>query len=367
MMSELTVTVWEVDPAYSLVGPNAMAKPADWQDTTVEGGSPYGTTAYVASGPPVLIDPYLRQARLIDRDDDGYIGGNYLDAFVIGDILYEVSLIYRGDVLVVNGETHQMVTLYGFSAGDEHSTAISLPLDASGKLISAYSGNLTAASWSLDSEPYPIPLGDLPCFTAGSRVETPSGPREVEKLRPGDLVLTAEGRAVPLIWTTSTIFDPALAPEPEAVLPIRVPAGTLGAVADLWLSPLHRLACLDRKGREVLIPVRHLRGHGGIGGVEPRPGLVHYVHLILERHDLLLVEGVVCESFYPGPRALARLTGEERARLRRLLPELGTGRVAPARPLLDRLPMVERRLDPNLPLPLTGRALRRKALLATPV
>ena len=40
----------------------------------------------------------------------------------------------------------------------------------------------------------------IPCFTAGTLIDTPSGPRAVEELRPGDLVTTRDHGPAPLLW-----------------------------------------------------------------------------------------------------------------------------------------------------------------------
>jgi len=72
-------------------------------------------------------------------------------------------------------------------------------------------------------EPNGAPL----CFASGSLIATPAGEVAVERLRIGDTVQTAEGRAVPVKWigrqTVSTHFGPA-----ERLMPVRFAAGSLG-------------------------------------------------------------------------------------------------------------------------------------------
>ena len=77
----------------------------------------------------------------------------------------------------------------------------------------------------------------------GTLVATPDGERAIETLAIGDLVLTNEGRAMPVRWvgrqTVSTRFA-----DPLRVLPIRVAAGALAEnlpVRDLLVSPDHAL------------------------------------------------------------------------------------------------------------------------------
>jgi hypothetical protein len=65
------------------------------------------------------------------------------------------------------------------------------------------------------------------CFAAGTLIRTPKGEARVEDLSIGDLILTADGRTIPVKWigrqTVSTRFGPA-----ERLMPVRFAAGSLG-------------------------------------------------------------------------------------------------------------------------------------------
>ena len=65
------------------------------------------------------------------------------------------------------------------------------------------------------------------CFLPGTLIAAPDGERKVETLAAGDMILTAEGRHVPVKWigsqTVSTLFGPA-----ERLMPVRFAAGSLG-------------------------------------------------------------------------------------------------------------------------------------------
>ena len=67
----------------------------------------------------------------------------------------------------------------------------------------------------------------VPCFLPGTLVATPAGERMVEDIAAGDMVLTAEGKVVPVKWigrsVVSTRFGPA-----ERLMPVRFAAGSLG-------------------------------------------------------------------------------------------------------------------------------------------
>src|SRR5262249_25748161 len=65
------------------------------------------------------------------------------------------------------------------------------------------------------------------CFLAGTMIMCPGGERAVETLAIGDLILTADGRAVPVKWigrqTVVTLFGP-----PEGRRPVCIAAGAAG-------------------------------------------------------------------------------------------------------------------------------------------
>jgi hypothetical protein len=76
----------------------------------------------------------------------------------------------------------------------------------------------------------------VPCFPTGVQIKTASGPVAVEELATGDLVLTADGRQVPVKVYSRTLVAT------EATAPYVIPKNSLGhrmPLADLHLSPLH--------------------------------------------------------------------------------------------------------------------------------
>ena len=135
--------------------------------------------------------------------------------------------------------------------------------------------------------------GFMPCFHQGTRLATSGGTVAVEALRVGDLVLTQSGAARPVVWLGHRRLDCRRHPRPRAVWPVRIRAGAFGQgrpARDLRLSPDHALF-LDG----VLIPVHCLLD--GISIAQEQAEIVVYWHVELARHDVLLAEGLPCESF----------------------------------------------------------------------
>ena len=140
-----------------------------------------------------------------------------------------------------------------------------------------------------------ITLGDeLPCFVRGTGILTPHGYRPVEALRPGDPVINAAGERRPVRWVGWRTLDLA-AGAAQAARPVIILPGAFGPgkpFKTLRLSPLH---CIYAQG--VLIPVTHLVNGATILRDETAPAMTYY-HLELDRHDVLLAEGLACESYF---------------------------------------------------------------------
>ncbi|RBI86624.1 hypothetical protein DRV85_04115 [Rhodosalinus halophilus] len=181
------------------------------------------------------------------------------------------------------------------------------------------------------AEDYATPI----CYDAGTLIATPDGPRRAAAIRAGDAVLTADGGVRPVLWAGATEM-----PAGGAWAPVEIAAGRLGNARALRVSPQHRLLIRSWRAElmlgadEVLVAAAHLVDGRGIRRVPG--GTVRYVHLLLPRHDLLLAEGLVAESFYPGPEALAALAPADRAAVLAALPDGPAAYGAPARPFLRR-------------------------------
>ena len=134
------------------------------------------------------------------------------------------------------------------------------------------------------------------CFATGTRIATPDGDKPIEMLRAGDLVLTHDGRAVPVIWRAwQSIVNPRNLSVGRG--PVRIEAGALGP--DLQNGPLtvtgdHALLFDDmliNAGTLVNGTTIRLLPLAGL------PSMFNYWHLELENHECVVANGVPAESF----------------------------------------------------------------------
>ena len=111
-----------------------------------------------------------------------------------------------------------------------------------------------AFDWRGQRRELRLPEPGVICFTPGTLIDTPAGPRPVEALRPGDRVLTRDDGAQELLWVGSRRMSGARLYALPHLRPVRLGAVRLGAVrlragafgllrpaADLLVSPQHRL------------------------------------------------------------------------------------------------------------------------------
>ncbi|MBY5933889.1 Hint domain-containing protein [Tateyamaria omphalii] len=163
----------------------------------------------------------------------------------------------------------------------------------------------------------------IPCFTTGTAIATAGGPRPVEALSPGDLVQTRDNGLRPIRWIGTRAVDRHDLAVNPMLRPVHIAAGTFGNAMPLRLSAQHALALNTGRAQTQLVRAGHLaRLNGGAVRVAHGVRAVTYHHLLLDSHDLILAEGVACESFYPGPWGLASIGARATRDLVRLMPDL---------------------------------------------
>ena len=184
-------------------------------------------------------------------------------------------------------------------------------------------------------------VGGAVCFAAGSMIETARGPRPVQSLRPGDLVMTRDNGLQPLRWIGGRLLGAAELAAAPNLLPVRIAAGALGPgcpAQDLTVSPQHRvllrspIAARMAGSAEVLVAAVQLVGMPGITRCGAKGG-VGYWHLMFDRHEIVFANGAESESLYLGRMALQALSPSARAELRALFPDLMRGAEGDPRPL----------------------------------
>lgn len=241
--------------------------------------------------PPSGTSLTFQRAEYIDEDDDGDIRTNSGDTWNGS----EIGQVWQDDTLTINvpgvgNVTYVGVTFY-FINGDP---PVFTPTD--GQVLQ----NGTFVSSTFVSTPTETPVTDFgpTCFTPGMMIDTPDGPRPVETLGPGDLVLTMDAGAQPVRHVLDDTFRAA-----GHLAPVRFEAGAIGNKVPLIVSPQHRVLISGWRAEffygqeEVLVAAVHLVNGDTIRQVSG--GMVRYIHLVFDCHQIIYGQGVPSESCYP--------------------------------------------------------------------
>ncbi|MEL7262679.1 MAG: Hint domain-containing protein [Pseudomonadota bacterium] len=178
------------------------------------------------------------------------------------------------------------------------------------------------------------PYGEIVCFVRGTLIRTPDGDVPVEQLKVGDRVLTHDGGAERITWAAHRmILFPQGDDRPVWIAPHAF--GSDHPYAPTGVSPRH---CLFRRDAafqlmfdttEVLMAARDCVD-GKTITQEQGCRAVEYHHFMFDTHALVWANGMLAESFYPGPVARQSLDPRARAALIALYPTLAdTGASAP--------------------------------------
>jgi Hint domain len=183
-----------------------------------------------------------------------------------------------------------------------------------------------------------VPWDNLICFTHGTLIETPDGPRPIETLEPGDLVCTLDNGSQPLRWIGSRHVGATAMARTADLRPVEFATGVIGNTRPLRVSPQHRILLDDWRAQvyfgedQVLIAAKAMVNGTTIRQILPEAG-VTYIHILFDRHEVIISEGALSESFHPGEIGLGALDLAQRRELDLLFPGLELERRRAAFPI----------------------------------
>lgn len=183
----------------------------------------------------------------------------------------------------------------------------------------------------VDALPNPEILNtNVVCFSAGTKIKTPSGNVSVETLKAGDTISTLDHGDCPLRWVYSHKFDARDLTSKPKLRPVRIMAGALGnnlPEHDLLLSRQHRVLVNSKVAErlfgssEVLISAIKLTEFPGIF-IDDNVTEIEYFHLLFDQHEIIFAEGAPAESLHTGTEALTAIDSEAREEILTIFPEI---------------------------------------------
>jgi hypothetical protein len=219
-----------------------------------------------------------------------------------GEILFTGS----DAILTIENPAAESSAVSGMLAGDAvdlRDVAPSLVSDVNGTIATEAGGG-----FALNTAPGQPPISIVPDGTGGTlltlgaemvyfaqrtRLLTPNGYVLVEAFKPGDPIITRLGVRRAVRWIGRRRMEAGLKPRQD-MRPVVVLPGALGPLRPgkpVRLSPSHAVFV-----NGVLVPVMHLV-NGATILREMTQGAVTYFHIELDRHDILMAEGLEVESY----------------------------------------------------------------------
>lgn len=249
---------------------------------------------------------------MTDQNDDGDIDQFDNDTVDGQDVLSS----WPGDTVTIRIPSMGVVTYVGTTFYLADGRQVFTPTD--GQIL--YDGRLISATGVVVQGPLNVPADLGPtCFTRGVLIETVDGPRAIEDLREGDLILTRDNGAKPLVWIGHQSFSAT-----GVNSPVLIKKGALGNDADLLVSQQHRMLISDWRAElymgddEVLVAAKHLVNGDTIRIIEG--GEVEYFHLLFAGHEIVTAAGIPSESYVPA-HAVTQDDRNIQAELLQLFPE----------------------------------------------
>lgn len=164
----------------------------------------------------------------------------------------------------------------------------------------------------------------VPCFTAGTRILTPTGEIAIETLTPGDRVITFDSGTQVVRWVGRRKLRAV-----GHMAPVHISKDTFGHHDSLLVSQNHRILRTGPAIRplfdtpEVLVAAKYLVDNRNV--TIRRGGWVDYVHILFDQHHLVWANGCLSESLFPASITADPELAPQLEELRAIFPEVFDG------------------------------------------
>lgn len=237
-------------------------------------------------------------------DDTPYIfspGDTYTLTFQgNGGTTIQDAVVIRSDPVSINGDNGWAVVFEGYNTNGDLVQVVWTPeFDLEQWYWDHYSGGNPPGFYTSDANAADYAA---PCFGADTPIETANGPCPAGQVTVGMQLVTRDRGLQPVQWVARTNVVGR-----SRAAPVWIAPGVIGNTEPILLSQQHRvLLCGPQVWAahgvdEVFAPAICLL-NGATVRLEPKPR-IDYIHLLMDRHDVLSAAGAPVESLYLGKEA----------------------------------------------------------------
>ncbi len=257
-----------------------------------------------------IIDPYspppagtvmnFTHFNLVDQNNDDDFDRFNNDSIDGTDI----TSSWAGDTVTINVAGVGNVTYTGVTFYLADGRRVFTPNDGQ----ALQNGTLVSTTYVSSQGPLLVKELGPTCFTPGAMIKTPDGLRAIEDLAVGDRVITRDHGPQPLRWIGRKSFAAQ-----GIFAPVLISRGALGNRADIMVSQQHRVLITGWQAQlymgvdEALVAAKEL-----VNGSSIRiksGGMVEYIHLLFDRHEIITASGLHSESYHPAHAASSERGG----------------------------------------------------------
>ncbi|MEM9583664.1 MAG: Hint domain-containing protein [Pseudomonadota bacterium] len=294
---------------------------------------------------------------------DVYVLDDSVPGFSTSD---EMGNFYPDDAIALIDDSGNVVQFISW----EGNTVTATDGPASGE-TSADTGSISSVGQSMQSDnggstyyaQSSSNAGAIPaCYATGTLLQTPNGTRRIERLRPGDEVLSADGTKHLIKWVWKGTQPLGLVPRHEK--PVLIKKGALGPALpaqDLIVSGQHRMVAgapdiLDHAfSTPCFVPAKALTALPGVRYMTGKRSITWH-HILCDDHVVIAANGALSETLLLGPEILQSLSVQQRrdiggALRRKLRPSTQMTPALPCQPVqqaISTLKHTRRYLKPRL-------------------
>ena len=140
-------------------------------------------------------------------------------------------------------------------------------------------------------------VGPRPTLALSTRIDTPKGPRALGTFRRGDMVTTADGGVLPVLFALRQNL-----PAAGSFAPLRLSPPSFGLTRDLAVAQTQSIVFEGADVNYHLGQDRALVPSAFLSNAQPIPSgpVMTYAQLVLPTHAALIAEGAAVDSLYVG-------------------------------------------------------------------